>query len=188
MDTQIVITPNTGKEILKNLAWIFFVIILAFALLAYVQSQTDMIGILLEAFEIRVSDAGIIAYTGFFLAAFALLTLMLNYLNIKNVKYSFYDDRIEYSQVQLLLFMQKESIPMQDIARLTYSKQGIMNKALGCGEITIDLTGMQIPSIKLLSIDDPEGTTAILAQKVNEYRMRQQMQYQEEKNVEGILK
>ncbi len=190
INDEVIVYPNAGKEFLKNLISIFVIVIIIIGLLIYMQTQvgTGLLEDVLSAFEIQIS-AGIITLglsLLFIIGAAALL--LFNYMSIKNQKYLLCNDRIEYAGTQALIMIQKETIPFQNITRITFSNEGIMNKLLSCGEVKIELTGMKIPSITLESIDGPDRLTELIQQKVNQYNMQRQMQFQEQKKIEGIMR
>ena len=74
-----------------------------------------------------------------------------------------------------------------NITRITLSKDGVMNKLLNCGEITVELTGLRIKEVKLLSIDNVDQVAKYLQDLLYEFNAQRQMQYQEEKKVENIV-
>lgn len=187
---NIIVYPNAGKEFLKNLMSIFVLVIIIIGLLIYIQSQvgTGLLEDVLSAFEIQVNTGMITLGIVLFFITGATLLLLFNYLSIKNQKYLLCNDRIEYAGTRTLILIQKESVPYNNITRITFSNEGIMNKLLSCGEVKIELTGMKMPSITLESIDGPDRLTELIQQKVNQFNMQRQMQFQEQKKIEGIMK
>jgi cell division protein FtsW (lipid II flippase) len=190
INEDIIVNPNASKEFLKNLMSIFILIIAIIGLLIFLQAQVgpDLLTDLLLAFDIQVSTVVITLIISLIFILGAGILLLFNYTNIKNQKYILYNDRIDYTGTQTLLFLQKETIPYQNIIRITFSNEGIFNKLLSCGEVKIELSGLKIPEITLESIDGPEKLTDLIQQKVNQFNMQKQMRFQEQRKIEGIMK
>lgn len=189
VNDNIIIYPNAGKEFLKNLLSIFIIVIITIGLLMFLQTQigpdivTDILAVLEVEVDMEMVNLALILF--FVIGATALL--LLNYANIRNQRYVLLNDKLEFTATQALVFIQKESIPYNNITRITFSNEGLMNKLLNCGEVKIELSGMKIPSITLESIDYPDQLTDIIQQKVNQFNMQRQMQFLEQKKIEGIM-
>jgi len=183
------INPNDGKEFLKNLLTIFIIVILIIGLLMFLQAQVglEFVTNILEAFNIQMSTGTITLILSLIFVGGAIILLLFNYINIRNQKYILHNDRIEYVGTQAFLFLQKETIPFQNITRITFSNDDLLDKLMNCGKINIELSGLKIPEITLESIDKPDVLTNLIQQKVNQFNMQKQMQYQEQKRVEGIM-
>lgn len=190
INDNIIVYPNAGKEFLKNLISIFVLVIIIIGLLIYLQTQVGpgLIEDVLSAFEIQINTGMITLGISLFFIIGAAALLLFNYMGIKNQKYILYNDRIDYTGTQALVFLQKETIPFNNITRITFSNEGIMNKLLSCGEVKLELSGLKIPSILLESIDGPDRLTELIQQKINQYNMQKQMQFQEQRKIEGIMK
>jgi len=187
---NIIVYPNTGKEFLKNLLSIFVIVIIIIGLLMFLQTQIgpDLVTDILDAFGVEV-NMGMINLTlilMFFMVAAVLL--LFNYMSIKNQRYLLLNNTLEFTGTKLLILSQKETIPFGNITRITFSKEGLLNKLLNCGNIKIEISGMNTPSVTLESVDNPDKLTEIIQQKVNQYNMQMQMQFQEQNKIEGIMK
>lgn len=177
--------PNIKKELLKNTLIIIAIMILLFSAVYFVKLQTD-VNILTEifsAFDIQPNNYFLIPP---FLIV--IIILLLNYVTLKNEKYILFDDKIEIQKTENLFIISKEVIPFENITRIFFSNEGILNKMLNCGKITIEISGMKKPNIILESIDAPQQIIAVLQQKINNYNMQKQIKFQEQKKIEGILK
>ena len=104
-----------------------------------------------------------------------------------HVKYSVFKDKIMHKETQALVLMLNQEVPFKNITRITFSRSGFLNKLLDCGDITIDLTALNIKEVKLLSINNPEQVAQYLQGMLNNYNATQQMQFQEQKKIEGIM-
>lgn len=188
-NNEFIVKPNAIKEFLKNLTTIFIIVLIIIFVLIflYLQVSLDFIPEILQSFDIQITLTQLfLGVSGIFITG-ATLLLLFNYMNIKNLKYTVHNDNIEYSEITALVFLNKESVPFHNITRITFSNKGFMNKLLNCGDIKIDVSGLKISNMVLPSIDFPEKLTQVIQQKVNEYNMQKQMQYQEDKKVKGIL-
>jgi len=190
INDEFIVNPNAGKEFLKNLLTIFVLVIIMIGLLMFLQAQVgpDLFTDVFSAFDIQVNTGLITLIISLVFVVGAAILLLFSYINIKNQKYIVYNDRIDFTGTKALLFLHKEVIPFQNITRITFSNEGIMNKLLSCGEVKLELSGLKIPSILLESIDGPDRLTELIQQKITQYNMQKQMQFQEQRKIEGIMK
>ncbi len=190
VNDNIIVYPNAGKEFLKNLLSIFIIVIIIIGLLMFLQTQVgpDLVTDILAVFEVEVNMGmiNLVLILIFVIGAAALL--LFNYASIRNQRYLLLNDKLEFTGTQALIMVHKESIPFNNITRITFTNEGLMNKLLSCGEVKIELSGMKIPSITLESIDHPDQLTEMIQQKVNQFNMQRQMQFLEQKKIEGIMK
>ncbi|MGV8150312.1 MAG: hypothetical protein ACP5NV_01150 [Candidatus Woesearchaeota archaeon] len=184
------IIPNAGKEFVKNLVFIIGILIVAIALLVFLQLNVglEFIQETLSAFEIIITTEQILSYGIILFVAVSIILLAFNYFNIKDLKYDVYDDKIIYKETQALILVNTQEIPYQNMTRIIYARDGLLNKALNCGDITIELTGTKIPKITLVSIDNPENASAYIQRKLNEYNMKRQAQFTEQQRVNAIMR
>lgn len=190
INDEFIVIPNAGKEFLKNLINILTLVLIIIGLLIFLQAQIGegTFTEILEAFEVEVNTGLITLLLSLLFILGAAIVLIFNYINIRNQKYTIHNDKIEYVGSKAFLFLQKETIPFNNITRITFTNKGTLNKLLNCGEIKIELTGLKIPSIILESIDEPDRLTELIQQKVNQYNMQKQMQFQEQRKIEDIMK
>jgi hypothetical protein len=190
VNDEFIVNPNAGKEFVKSLLTIFVLVIIIIGVLLFLQAQVGL-GFVLDifsAFDIQTSATIVTLTASLIFVAGAAILLLFNYMNIRNQKYAVYNDRIDFTGTEAFLFLHKEVIPFQNITRITFSNDGIMNKLLSCGEVKLELSGLKIPSILLESIDGPDRLTELIQQKINQYNMQKQMQYQEQTKIEGIMR
>lgn len=183
------IIPDVKKETLKTGFFIGVIFLISIAIVIFLQIQVGL-GFLIDVFAVFGTEitGGQIALTiiALFLI-FAIAVLAFSYLSIKNVKYSVFKDKIMHKETQALVLMLNQEVPFKNITRITFSRSGFLNKLLDCGDITIDLTALNIKEVKLLSINNPEQVAQYLQGMLNNYNATQQMQFQEQKKIEGIM-
>ena len=114
------------------------------------------------------------------------VVLLLNYLNVMNIRYTLGEDYIKVKQPQALILHETKEVKFDNITRV-YVDKSLTSKILGGGDIVIELTGIKDKSVTLKCIDNPEQVMQFIMQKINEHKMQLQMQYQENKKISGIM-
>lgn len=177
--------PNIKKELLKNTIAIFGIILLLFSAVYFVKLQTgiNVLTEILSSFDITPS-----VYLLIFPFSIIIIILILNYITLTNEGYIIFDDKIEVRKKENLFIISTETIPFENITRIFFSNEGILDKMLNCGKITIEISGMKKPNITLESIDAPEQVIATIQQKINNYNLQKQIKFQEQEKIKGILK
>lgn len=184
------VVPNAKKYFLRSATYFaeILVIALLIILFLYIQVGFEWFTEVLAAFGIEASSGRIFLYAIIVFVLVAAILLALNYSHMKSLKYLMYDTKMIHSEIQGIVFLLKQEIPYNNITRITFSREGLMNKILDCGTITIELSGLRISSIKLESLDNPENLSQMIQQKINQFKMMKQMQFQEQQKIQGIMK
>ena len=121
--------------------------------------KTAGLGTFLEifsAFGITVSPSKVLLYFVIAVVSASFFILIISYFAAKNIRYEFYKNKMVAYQSSLLVLVNSKEIPYQNIARVSYSKQGFMNNIFDSGTIAMQLSGLKEESIKLVFIDNIE--------------------------------
>ncbi|MGV8141955.1 MAG: hypothetical protein ACP5NW_05940 [Candidatus Woesearchaeota archaeon] len=185
-----IIKPNIHKVFVKNLITVSGIAALIILLLVYMDKIVGLDVFLMpfESLGITVQGENILMVSILIFLGLTVGILAVNYLNIINLKYELYDDHLRVYNSVAWLFMTNKEIPYNNILKMSYNYDGFMNKLLSCGDITIDLTGMKEGFVKLELLDRTEELMAELMKTINEYKSLQQMQFEENRKINNIMK
>ena len=184
------IRPNLKKIFLKNLITILIFLLVLIGLGIYLEIQVgfDSFAPIFETFQIVIDPTQLIIYTVVILFFLAFFLLMGSYLASKNVRYVLYDDKIVFKTTQALIMVNSAQIPLQNITRVYYKSDSLMNKLLNYGDIYLEISGMREGNIKAECIDDVKNTTEYIQRLLNEFHSFQQMRYQQNQNINTIMR
>jgi hypothetical protein len=184
------VRPNIQKVFIRNLLYISGAAAGIILILVYLNSMVglDVFLTVFQAFGITVDPGSILSTSILVFLGIALLYLIINYLNVINLRYEFYDNRIRLYEPQLWLFLTHRDISYKNIVKISYNYEGLINKLFRSGEIVIDVTGMKEGFVKMEVIDDTQQLVGQLLKIVQEYNSLQQMQFQENFRIGNIMR
>jgi len=175
------IKPDLKKVFIKNLVIILTSVLSIILLLLFLNWQIglDVLVEVLSVLNMAVDSMQLMLDIIILLVVAGGAMLIGNYLVEKNVRYEIYKDKILFYETTALVFIGSREIPFQNIVKISYSREGMIDKILDSGTIILDLTGMKDTSVKLEFINDTEKTVQYLQNLVREYSQQQQMRYTE---------
>ena len=180
--------PDSRKIFLKNLFRIIGTVILIISILALLD-KTAGLGTFLEifsAFGITVSPSKVLLYFVIAVVSASFFILIISYFAAKNIRYEFYKNKMVAYQSSLLVLVNSKEIPYQNIARVSYSKQGFMNNIFDSGTIAMQLSGLKEESIKLVFIDNIEQVVQYIQGLVRDYMYTKQAQFTQNYRIGNI--
>ena len=152
--------------------------------------KTAGLGTFLEifsAFGITVSPSKVLLYFVIAVVSASFFILIISYFAAKNIRYEFYKNKMIAYQSSLLVLVNSKEIPYQNIARVSYSKQGFMNNIFDSGTIAMQLSGLKEESIKLVFIDNIEQVVQYIQGLVRDYMYTKQAQFTQNYKIGSIL-
>jgi hypothetical protein len=185
-----IVRPNIHKVLVKNLIIISSIVAGIILILVYLDKMVglDVFMMPLEALGITIDPGNSLSIIISIFVGIIIIFLVTNYLNIINVKYEFYADRIKLYEPTLLVIIAPKEILYKNIIKISYSYDNVINKLLSSGEITIDVNGMKDDPIKMEVIDQTEELVAQLLKIIADYNSLQQMQFEENRRINSIMK
>jgi len=181
--------PNYKKIFVRTLIIMIIVLILIIALLIFFNNQVgfDTFTGIFEELGMTVNPSEVLVYT-IAIAFFIILALLLgSYLNSKNVKYVFYNNKFVFYETQALILMNSKEVPYQNITKIYFNNNGLMDKLLGYGDIFIEISGMKDNALKLDCIDDVEDTVQYIQRILYEYNAYNQMRFEQNQRIGNIM-
>ena len=152
--------------------------------------KTAGLGTFLEifsAFGITVSPSKVLLYFVIAVVSASFFILIISYFAAKNIRYEFYKNKMIAYQSSLLVLVNSKEIPYQNIARVSYSKQGFMNNIFDSGTIAMQLSGLKEESTKLVFIDNIEQVVQYIQGLVRDYMYTKQAQFTQNYKIGSIL-
>jgi hypothetical protein len=181
--------PNINKVFLKSLVYASGIIACIIVILIYLNNEVglDIFMTVFETLGINIEPGSILIITILIALGITIVFLASKYLGIVNQRYEFYDNHLTIYEPTALVLLTHKDISYRNIVKISFNYEGFMNKLLNSGDITIDVTGMEDASVRMEVIDDARGLAEQLLRIVNEYRSLQQMQFEENRRIDGIM-
>jgi hypothetical protein len=183
------VRPNNHKVFVRNIISVSGIAAIIILVLIYLDKMVglDVFMMPLEMLGITINQSSILTISIFVFLGASIIFLVLNYLNINNLRYEFYDDRIVLYESSALVFLTHKEISYKNIVKISFNYNGFMNKILSSGEIVIDVTGMKEGSMKMEMMDQTEELVAQLLKIIKEHNSLQQMQFEENYKIGKIM-
>ena len=182
MPTQI-LRPNLHKIFLGNL----FKVIVGLLLLVLVFFLAKLFGVFEFMDEIIISiqegillgessqadstiNSSKIVLIGIFgFIGLYIILLFINYFMLSQIRYEFSEDKLTSYLNAFLITLDSKEIPYQNISRVSFNNDSLMNKLLGTGTVVLELSAMKLKELKIDGIDNPQQVAGYIMKVKRDY-------------------
>ena len=185
-----VLRPNITKIVIKNAGIVVGITVLVIGALILL-NQTVGLDVFLDIFEmfgIEINTSTLLLYMILAAIGASVLFIAFKALEMKNVRYEIYPNRLISYQSSSILMTDSKEIPYQNIVKITYKKDGIFNTLFNTGTIVLELSGMDIEKLEMGFMDNIEQTVQYIQNVMQQYRNLQQAQFTENYRIDGIVR
>jgi len=176
--------PDSKKLFISNLlklTIIFILVFIGFLLLknsGFITSFSEI----LQTFNINLSSDKIFIFIILVFIFVFFISILLSYLTLSNIRYSFYDEKLVCSQGFLGVKIKEITIPYDNIIRINFKEKGANN-----GDIELELSGMKNDKFVLEYISNPEEMASYIQSIIDEYKQKKYAEFTENYKRENIL-
>jgi len=184
-----VVRPNLLKIFFRNMIIIIVAVLLFIGLLLYIQVQIGLDSFSAPLLELgfQIDAAQVIVYTILIIVFGSALLLLGNYLANKSVRYEFYDGKVKVYETQVLVIITSKVISFDNIIKINYVNNGLMNKILDYGDISITLSGTGNSEQLLKYLDNVVANTEYFQQLLGKFNAMKQYRVVEEQKIQNIV-
>ena len=178
------IKPNIKKAFVSDIILVLLIVSFIIATLAYLNNIVGL-KVFINAFKefgVVIPLSSIIYWSMLFVLFITSLFLIMDYVSLGKVSYTFYPDKILYAKNLFVMQLSEKAIPYSNIARISYGKNFFLNTS-----IILELTGMKKGKVEFNFIDNREEVVKKIESLIKEYKARYYAQYAQEHRFQGIL-
>lgn len=168
-----VIKPNLMKAFFSSFISLAVPGFAFLLLIAFIGNLIDfnIVGESLAFLGIIVNPQNVFLNVIIFIGILILVVSLFNVVVAGISRIEVYDDKI------IIYKFGSTTIPYDNIVKINYAKKGL-SKALKCGSLVIEITGMEEKSPKIEYINEVEKQVHDLLVKITHWKHRQQQQFQ----------
>ncbi len=156
-----------------------FVKILLFGIvvgLIHFTAGLDTLLMPLDAFGINVEPMAVLKVLLIIVGVIFAIIVLLSYVFTRGIRSEFYQDRLVIFK-NAFLGTSSTEVPYQNIARVTYNKEGLFNQIFRCGTINIELTGMGKDKVEITCVSKVEQIVKYIEEIVKRIKYAQEARY-----------
>lgn len=187
MDAPVMqIVPNVKKAITTKVIIVVGFIILIVGMGFYLNSIVDL-GVFLAVFSelgIEINGPSVLWILTLITLTISTVMLVMSYVNLHNVSYTLYSDRLLYTPPgAVLLNKEPTQYPYSSISGITFKKQGALKPDL----IQVALTGQKESYLNIPYIDNPTEAMANLQRIVDQWKAQYYAEFGHEYRMQNIM-
>lgn len=179
------IKPNIKKAFLSNILLVFVIVALIIGTLIYLNSVVGL-DIFLDSFKeigVVISPSSLLFWFISLILFFTILSLILNYIALGKITYTFYPDKMVYGRSFFIMQLSDKTIPYANIAKVSYESKSFLNTA----KVGLDLTGMKESKIEIDFIDDAQEVVKRIQELIANYRANYYAKYAQDYRYQNIM-
>lgn len=179
------IKPNITKAFIANLIFVAAIVILLISLIIYLNNLVgiDIFFDTFKEFGINITKTSVLFGMIGLVLLFTTLLLILNYVSLAKVTYTFYPDRIEYTRNFLIMQLSSKTIPLKNISKVFSSNKSLMKT----GKVTLELSGLKDAKIDINYVDNPLQVVNLIQELIHRYKANYYAQYAQDYRFQTIV-
>ena len=186
-----VIRPNFKKIFVVNATKVTLAIATVIIVIVFFKEEigfevfSDVVGGLGFGLDFDPSQIVFFAIVGIILLYLGLL--VFNYMLLQNIRYELLQDKLISYTTAFFILLDSKEIPFQNISRISFDTEGLINSMMNTGNITLELSAMAEKTFKIEYVDNPQQVSQYIQQLIRYSNSAQYAQQGEGIRVGNIL-